>query len=147
MLPIFVVQPASQTVALGQNATFTSLAARVCGNGQTNCNDPNQQLFYQWCFYGNPIPGATTNTFTVTNVQPAQVGTYFLLISTPYQTNQSPDVFLQINLTGSAAENALAADKLLDATQPVILGSSSAVLSALVADGSSISPKDASIVR
>ena len=32
LLPIFITQPASQTVAPGQDVTFTSLAVRVCGN-------------------------------------------------------------------------------------------------------------------
>ncbi len=146
LLPTFVTQPASQTVAPSQDVTFTAIAARVCGNGQTNCFDPNPQLFYQWSFYGNPIPGATTNTFTVTNVQPAQVGIYTLRIWTPYQTNQSDDTILQINLTGSLVEDALATDKLLDATQPIILGNGDTQVAEYAGD-SVISPRAGTIVR
>src|SRR2546428_5678237 len=147
MLPIFVVQPASQTVALAQDATFTALAARVCGNGQINCNDPNQQLFYQWYFYSDPIVGATTNSLVITNVQPAQVGIYSVRFSTQYQTNDSDNASLQINLTGSVVENAQATDKLLDATQAVILGNASPQFLATVAGGSDPRPKAAAIVR
>jgi len=124
LLPIFLAQPASQTVAPGQTATFTVLGARVCGNGQINCDNPNPQLLYQWFFYGNPIPGATTNSLVITNVQPVHVGIYTVSIATPYQTNQSDDAVLQINLTGSEVENALASDKFLDATHPLLIGTS-----------------------
>jgi hypothetical protein len=118
----------------------------VCGNGQINCNEPNSQLFYQWSFYGNPIPGATTNTFTVTNAQSAQVGIYTLTISTPWETNQSDNAVLQINLTGTSVEEVQAADKLLDATDPIVVGDSSP--QALTqTDTSEPRPLVASIVR
>ena len=147
LLPVFLNQPQNQTVAPGGTAIFNSTGGRVCGNGQTNCFDPNPQLSYQWYFFGNPIPGATTNVLVVTNVQPAQVGTYSLLIWTPYQTNQSDNAFLQINLTGSDVENALATDKLLDAQQALVIGNSAPQLTTRVTDGSGPTPKDASIVR
>ncbi len=146
LLPIFVTQPASQTVAPGQDVTFGLIGARVCGNGQINCDNPNPQLAYQWFFYGNPIPGATTNTLTVTNVQPANVGIYNVTIATPYQTNQSDDAVLQINLTGSLVEDAQATDKLLDANHSVILGNSGAQ-AAEYAGASVISPRAGTIVR
>jgi hypothetical protein len=148
LLPVFVTQPASRTVAPGQNVTFTSLAVRVCGNGQINCDNPNPQLFYQWYFYGNPIPGATTNILTLTNVQPALVGIYSVQAYTPYQTNESVDAILQLNLTGSDVEDVLATDKLLDATQPLLIGSTGdSTVSALTAQGARIRPLAASVVR
>ena len=147
LLPVFLAQPASQTIAPGQNVTFTAVGARVCGNGQINCDNPNPQLFYQWYFYGTPIPGAATNFLVLTNVEAAQVGTYTLRIATPYQTNESDDAVLQINLTGSQAENALATDKLLDATQPLLIGSSGSAPLSLAADISEVRPLDATVVR
>jgi hypothetical protein len=147
LLPIFLTQPVSQTVAPGQNAVFTIVGARVCGNGQINCDNPNPQLAYQWFFYGNPIPGATTNTLTITNVQPANVGLYNVTIATPYQTNISDDTVLQINLTGVSVEDAQATDKLLDATQPVILGNSPSQLAAQAVDRSGPAPRAGTVVR
>src|SRR5205809_86495 len=81
------------------------------------------------------------------NVQPANVGIYNLTIATPYQTNQSDDAVLQINFTGSAVEDAQATDKLLDATQPVILGNSTPQLTARAAGGEVIGPSVATVVR
>jgi hypothetical protein len=145
LLPTFTTQPKSQTVAPGQNATFTVVGARVCGNGQTNCDNPNPQLLYQWYFYGNPIAGATTNSLVVTNIQAAQVGIYNVTIATPYQTNQSDDATLQINLTGSVVENAQATDKFLDANQALLIGSTESPLFATVQGDSG--PLAATVVR
>lgn len=125
MLPIFLVQPASQTVGLGQNVTFSAVGARVCGNGQINCDDPNpQQLLYQWCFYGSPIPGATTNSLAITNVQAPLVGNYTLRIYTPFQTNESQNAVLQINQTADIVEQVQANDQLLDTvdSNPLLVG-------------------------
>jgi uncharacterized protein affecting Mg2+/Co2+ transport len=134
MLPIFLVQPVSQTVGLGQNATFSAVGARVCGNGQINCSDPNpQQLLYQWCFYGSPIPGATTNTLAITNVQPSMLGVYTLRLYTPFQTNESQNAILQINQTADVVEQVQANDLFLDSvdSNPLLIG----VFSASAADG------------
>jgi hypothetical protein len=124
MLPIFLVPPVSQTVGLGQNATFSAVGARVCGNGQINCDDPNPQLFYQWYFFGSPIPGATTNSLTITNVQASLVGNYSLLLYTPFQTNESQNAVLQINQTADTVEQIKANDQFLDTADsfPLLIG-------------------------
>jgi uncharacterized protein affecting Mg2+/Co2+ transport len=124
MLPIFLVQPVSQTVGVGQSATFSAVGARVCGNGQINCSDPNPQLFYQWCYYGSPIAGATTNSLTITNVQAPLLGVYTLLLSTPFQTNESQDAILQINQTADIAQQVQANDLFLDTadSNPLLVG-------------------------
>ncbi len=131
LLPAFRTQPAHQTVAPGSNATFTATAVPVCGYGHEDCPDPDHypqgqipKLSYQWYFYGSPIPGATTNSLTVTNVQPALVGTYTIRVSTDWHTIQSDDASLQINLTGPDVENVEAVDKFLDtdATGRLLIG-------------------------
>jgi hypothetical protein len=82
-------------------------------------------LFYQWYFEGTAIPGATSNTLTITNVGTVSVGTYFIRISTLWQSAQSDDASLQVNLTGVETENVLAFDKLADmlnSNDPLVIG-------------------------
>jgi hypothetical protein len=125
LMPIFLLSPASQTVAPGSNATFTAIGARVCGNGQINCDDPNpQQLFYQWYFYGSPILGATNTSLAISNVQPPLLGNYTLRIFTPWQTNESDPAILQINDTADFVEQVQASDQFLDAADgnPLLVG-------------------------
>src|SRR5205823_5583471 len=45
--------PASQTLAQGQNASFTAQASNTCGGG----------FAYQWRFNGVSIPGATDASY------------------------------------------------------------------------------------
>ena len=108
-LPTFLVQPVSQTVGLGSNATFSAIA------------DSIPSLSYQWYFYGLPISGATTSSLTINNVQPTNAGIYTLVLFTPWQTNQSDDASLQINISGSTVQNALAYDKFEDATNAAVM--------------------------
>jgi hypothetical protein len=125
MLPVFLVQPVDQTVIPGGTATFTGVGARVCGNGQINCNNPSpEQLLYQWLYYGSPIPGATASTLTISNVQPSMLGNYALQISTPWQTNVSQTAVLQLNTTAGSAENVQAMNKFLDSadSNPLLIG-------------------------
>ena len=139
LLPHFRVQPQSQTVALGSNVTFAAVAVRVCGEGHDDCPDPTHYpegtlpgLSYQWYFYGSPIPGASTNSLTVTNVQPDLLGIYTLRVSTLWQTNESADAVLQINDTAGGVEPVQAVDKLLDADNPIFVGMTAGTSALLV---------------
>ena len=67
--PSFTTQPASQSVAAGATATFTASAT---GTGL---------ITYQWLKDGSSIPGATTTTLTIANVQTANLGNYVLIAS------------------------------------------------------------------
>jgi len=70
LYPVISVQPASQAVGVGSNATLS-----VTANGV-------QPLSYQWRFNGtNRIAGATTNTYTITNAQTANSGSYTVVIT------------------------------------------------------------------
>jgi len=129
-------QPASQTVAAGDDAMFTVDAVRVCGHGHQDCPDPGEfpggqipLLTYQWFFNGNLIDGATNETHTVINVQPDTLGNYTVQVTVQYQTQprtiESLPASLQINLTGDTVQNVLATDKFLDtanAPESIILG-------------------------
>jgi hypothetical protein len=56
-------------VGQGSNATFTVTAFGAL------------PLSYQWRFNGAPIGGATTNTYTRSNVQPADAGSYSVVVT------------------------------------------------------------------
>jgi hypothetical protein len=62
-------QPLSQTVYCGSNATFTVGADGVA------------LIAYQWIFNGTNISGATTNSYTITNVQATNTGNYTVIVT------------------------------------------------------------------
>jgi hypothetical protein len=116
--PVIVLQPVSKTVAPGVNHTFVT---SVTGTGLT----------YQWYLNGSPIPGATNNSRTVTNVQANSVGTYVLRVTQGIRTLESHPASLQINFTGGSPQDVQVEDKFLDAsvlTSPIQLGTSGSPL-------------------
>ena len=64
--PVITNQPAGGTVNLGGTTNFT-----VAASGTT-------PLAYQWMVNGNAIAGATSSSYTVTNVQPAVGDPYYI---------------------------------------------------------------------
>ncbi|MCI0537916.1 MAG: immunoglobulin domain-containing protein [Verrucomicrobiales bacterium] len=68
-LPLIELQPAHQSTVLGGDYSF-----RVYASGTS-------ALKYQWQFNSTAIIGATNDMLTVTNVQPAQVGNYAVVVS------------------------------------------------------------------
>ncbi|MCS7169201.1 MAG: immunoglobulin domain-containing protein [Candidatus Kapabacteria bacterium] len=66
--PRITQHPQSLTVCAGQQAVF-----RVTATGAN--------IRYQWRKNGTPIPGATTATYTITTVQPADSGLYDVVVS------------------------------------------------------------------
>jgi hypothetical protein len=66
--PLIAKQPTSITVTQGTSAT---LAATVTGS----------LLNYQWRFNGAAISGATSNSLTLSNIQPGNAGSYSLVVS------------------------------------------------------------------
>ena len=67
----FTTQPTNQTVVLGATATFYV--------GANACPPP----YYQWYFNGVSIPGATGNSFQISNAQLTNAGTYWAVLSDP----------------------------------------------------------------
>ena len=67
--PTIMTQPKSQSVLAGQTATFS-----VAATGTPPLN-------YQWFFSGTNIAGATTNPFTLANVQLTNTGNYSVVIT------------------------------------------------------------------
>ena len=61
--PAFLVQPISQTAAIGNDAGFLSLASGT-------------SLTYRWMLNSNTVSGATGTSFVVRNVQSTNAGSY-----------------------------------------------------------------------
>ncbi|HEY9173240.1 MAG TPA: hypothetical protein VI136_13225 [Verrucomicrobiae bacterium] len=70
--PVLLTQPVSRTNAPGTVADFSVYA----GGGGT--------LGYQWQLNGSNLPGATVESYAVTNVQPFQAGDYRVVVSNCY---------------------------------------------------------------
>lgn len=66
--PTITFQPQNQTIVAYHDATFSVTAAGAA------------PLFYQWLFDGDAIPGATSATLALTNVQPNQAGRYHAVV-------------------------------------------------------------------
>src|SRR5581483_7284920 len=86
--PSITTQPASQTAALGNTASFSVVAAG------------DAPLTYQWQFNNVNISGATTTSLTVNNVQLASEGSYSVTVGNPYGTITSLNASLSVNLAG-----------------------------------------------
>lgn len=87
--PVVMNQPLSQSQVPGMNATFS------VGAGGT------PPLSYQWYFDSNAIPGATSASYTVTNVQAADLGYYAVAITNLVGSNYSANASLEFgNVTG-----------------------------------------------
>jgi hypothetical protein len=67
--PSLTTQPTNQTLVAGGTATFT-----VAAGGTT-------PLSYQWKVNGGAINGATSSIYTKPNAQPADAGTYSVLVT------------------------------------------------------------------
>jgi hypothetical protein len=79
-----LTQPTNQTVTVGQNATFYVSAT---GNGT---------LTYQWTFSGANISGATTNSYTRSNVQTNHAGAYAVVVSDSGSSVTSSTAYLTV---------------------------------------------------
>lgn len=51
---------------------------------------------YQWRFEGVAIPEATNSSFTLTMVQPADAGSYTVVVSNAFGTATSPSAVLTV---------------------------------------------------
>ena len=72
--PFITQQPSDRKVRAGSDVTFSAAA-----NGTPT-------LRYQWNFNGVEIPGATSTTLALSNVQPGQSGLYHLRVTNLYGT-------------------------------------------------------------
>lgn len=83
--PAITTQPASATVIKGQNTTFTVVATGTA------------PLTYQWRFNGVAVAGATSASLALTNLQPADAGTYGVVVSNAASSVISDGAALIVN--------------------------------------------------
>jgi hypothetical protein len=99
--PVIVTSPTNQTVWTGSSVEFSVVAVG------------SPPLFYRWFFNGiGEIPGATSSTLQLTNVQPWQAGAYTVVVNNAYGAVTSPPATLEVFLPGTvlfATEAALRA--------------------------------------
>jgi len=69
LTPAISTQPQSQNIIAAQDGYFWVTATGL------------EPLSFQWWFNGGVIAGATNNTYTRTNAQPAHAGTYFVVVT------------------------------------------------------------------
>jgi hypothetical protein len=83
--PTITTQPQSLTVNIGASAMFTAAATG------------NPAPTYQWKFNGANIGGATASTYTRSNVQPVDAGSYTVVVNNSGGTTNSQPATLTIN--------------------------------------------------
>jgi alpha-tubulin suppressor-like RCC1 family protein len=82
--PIILANPTSRTLGARSNATFTVAATGT------------PPLSYQWSKDGSTIPGGTDASLTVTMAQSLDTGFYSVLVTNPYGSAISSNVFLNV---------------------------------------------------
>ncbi|HYC71143.1 MAG TPA: matrixin family metalloprotease [Opitutaceae bacterium] len=91
--PEITVQPTSLTVNTGGSANFSVTATGA-------------DLAYQWFFNGNAITGATASSFAVSNAQPANAGSYHVVVSNAGGSVTSATATLTVNSAPPPASGA-----------------------------------------
>jgi exopolysaccharide biosynthesis protein len=72
LVPVIVTQPTNQTVPSLQSATFSVAAAG------------SPPLYYQWRFNGTNLSAATAASYTIMAIQPADAGSYSVVVSNAF---------------------------------------------------------------
>lgn len=70
--PAITTHPSSQTNSIGANVTFSVVATGAV------------PLAYQWLFFGTNLSGATTNSYSLSNIQSANAGDYSVVITNSF---------------------------------------------------------------
>jgi len=89
--PLIVNQPADQALFQGSTATFNVVAAGA------------MPLAYQWLFDNAIIPSATNDIYSITNAQPANAGSYSVIVTNAMGSAISAEAALNVFIPGPAA--------------------------------------------
>jgi alpha-tubulin suppressor-like RCC1 family protein len=89
--PAITINPYSRNLFKGSNTLFAAKAAGA------------QPMSYQWQYNGSNIAGATNDTFSLTNLQFAQSGSYQLVVSNSYgvATSKAGNLLVSLPLANS----------------------------------------------
>ncbi len=82
--PAIITQPASASVQVGNGITFS-----VAASGTV-------PLSYQWKLNGTTLPGATSASYSISNAQTNNSGSYSVTVSNPYGTTNSANATLAV---------------------------------------------------
>jgi len=99
-VPVVVVQPASQTVALGASVTLTvSVTVLATGSGA---------LAYQWRRNGVAIPGASAVSYTIPIARAADAGSYDVVVTNANGSATSALATLEVTAVTATTAHSLA---------------------------------------
>jgi hypothetical protein len=90
--PSIANQPQNQVVNQGNTAVFNVTASGTA------------PLIYQWRRSGTNLPGATLSSYTINNAQPADAGTYSVLITNSVNSLLSSNATLTVNVPPSISQ-------------------------------------------
>jgi hypothetical protein len=85
-IPTIAVQPISSTVVAGQSVSFS-----VGASSATPIN------YYEWFFNGNPIQASNSPTYTISNAQVSNSGTYYVEVDNSGGLATSNSATLTVN--------------------------------------------------
>ena len=122
LAPNIISQPTNQTVAAGNNATFTISATGIQTTNPATVGGASiiVPLNYQWFKNStNLIAGATNTTLTVANAQHSDIATYSVVVSNIAGVVTSSVVTLGV--TGNSPPTANAANYYRDAGFPLTI--------------------------
>jgi uncharacterized repeat protein (TIGR01451 family) len=99
LAPAITAQPANQVAGAGANVNF-----KVSATGTA-------PMSYQWRFGSANLAGATTSTLSLTNVQPAQAGSYLVVVTNVAGSVTSAPASLRVLVRPTLSPVTLAANR------------------------------------
>lgn len=91
--PSITTQPVNQTNSVGANVSFFVTASGTV------------PLAYQWRFYGTNVSGATTNPFSISNIQASNAGNYTVVVTNAFGSVTSSVATLTLTTSPTISSN------------------------------------------